>query len=665
MGSSLKLPQQGLISCPVGVLTKQSFRQQAALFWYGQQQVYGEAANSRSKVLWVENNLETEPRETDLTWLDELGAPYLIAKPYYEIFNCPSHGVNVPLNIQAAVAQIIDQFHPNQVIEILDCDMFHLRKAPDYQVADGEILVDAIYEGWHLHSLGKNRNIIERYFKHGGDFYNGGFVPIIGRAKTIKKILEAWVEIHIDIVQRDLPDKIKWWAGMFALQAACENTEIRMKGIDATYIPGKNELEESHHIAHYSVDKYFDKKKPGWPYLKTNDFPKNVYYDCIRGWLESKKENKKESKNYDVSLSDERPKVMEAKWKHWIAKCLLMEHTDESIVANLAAKGYSESFVESEIKKAKLDPYFKGARDVFVRETTKLEEAKFEQVKAEKNNAWLLKTYEKLSRMDDSFGKIQRVPTPPFKVFVSSYLSRNRPVILQGAMDDWPAYKKWDLEYFRQVHGGASVSIQDGRDSDPHYERNQKFFRKEVVFSDFIDRLNETESSNDFYMTAGNMAQHKESIPKIFADSDSVNIGDGYLTGQTEGSLWIGPKGTVTPLHFDMVNNLFCQIRGSKRVRLVPSWSLPWVYNDYHVYSDVDAAQPDFDNHPLFKNATVYDFVVNAGEILFIPIGWWHHLESLEVSISLTRKNLALSASNSFGAGFVKESINFSVGKTD
>jgi hypothetical protein len=673
MKTPLNISEQSLISCPVGVLTKQSFRHQAALFWHAHRQVYGGGASTRTKILWVENNLATEPRVKDLAWLHELGAPYLIAKPYYEIFDCPSHGVNVPLNIQAAVAQIIDQFHPDQVIEILDCDMFHLRKAPVFQVADDEILVDSIYESWHLHSLGKHRDVIAKYFKHGGDFYNGGFVPIIGRAKTIKKILEAWVEIHIDIVKRDFSDKIKWWAGMFALQAACENTQVRMIGINATYIPGKNELALNHYIAHYSVDKFFDKKNPAWPYLKTSDFPQNRYYDCIRGWMQAKetdqdtfqKSDQEKAQALDPRQDAKSPVVMEDKWKHWIAKCLLMEHADASIVANLAAKGYSEHFVEEEIKKAKSDPYFKGARDVFAREKSKLEVTKFEQIKALKNSAWLLKTYEKLSRMDNSFGEIERISVPPFKEFVSKYLSRNRPVILKAAMEDWPAYKKWSLEYFQQVHGTATVSIQDGRDADPHYERNQKFFRKEVIFSDFIERLKQTESSNDFYMTAGNMAQHIESLPEIFADSDAVNIGDGYLTGQTEGSLWIGPKGTITPLHFDMVNNLFCQIRGRKQVRLVPSWSLPWVYNDYHVYSDVDAARPDFDKHPLFENATVYDFVVNAGEVLFIPIGWWHHLESLDMSISLTRKNLALPASNSFGAGFIKESTNFSVGKLD
>ena len=96
---------------------------------------------------------------------------------------------------------------------------------------------------------------------------------------------------------------------------------------------------------------------------------------------------------------------------------------------------------------------------------------------------------------------------------------------------------------------------------------------------------------------------------------------------------------------------------------MVPSWSMPWVYNDYHVYSDVDAANPDLDAHPLFANTTVYDFVVEPGEILFIPMGWWHHLESLEPTVSLTRKNLNLAASNAYGGGFIQESKKFKLGQ--
>lgn len=355
---------------------------------------------------------------------------------------------------------------------------------------------------------------------------------------------------------------------------------------------------------------------------------------------------------------------MEDRWRHWIAKCLVIGNSDSSILNKLEKEGYDLDTANQELEKAKLSPYIKGAKEVFDRETQKADPDRFELEKSASNQTWLLRTYEKLARLDPEYGKIQRIVAPTFEKFVEDYISKNRPVIIVNAMEDWVPFEKWSLDYFREVHGDVTVNIQDGRETNSHYEQNQKYLRKDVLFSAFLDRLKATESSNDFYMTAGNMSGHKESLPQIFADAENVNIRDSYFGERPEGSLWIGPRGTVTPLHIDMINNFFCQIVGRKRVRLVPSWSLPFVYNDYHVYSDVDASAPDFEAHPLFKEATVYDFVVKPGEILFIPVGWWHHLTSLDISVSLTRKNLRLPIPNGFGARFIRESKNFKPSQT-
>jgi hypothetical protein len=42
---------------------------------------------------------------------------------------------------------------------------------------------------------------------------------------------------------------------------------------------------------------------------------------------------------------------------------------------------------------------------------------------------------------------------------------------------------------------------------------------------------------------------------------------------------------------------------------------------------------------PLFKDATVITVPLNPGDALFIPIGWWHHVRSLDVSMTLTHIN--------------------------
>lgn len=350
---------------------------------------------------------------------------------------------------------------------------------------------------------------------------------------------------------------------------------------------------------------------------------------------------------------------MEDKWKHWMAKCILMGHSDSNIIGRLAKEKYTKEQIQLEIDSARNSPYVIGASEVFNRELNKARDLDFELEKSASNQSWLLGVYEGLSLLDDSFGEIQRITAPPFKDFVSNYIAKNRPIIITGAMQDWRPCEKWNLTYFRETHGDEIVGIQDGRESDPLFEQNQKFHRREVRFADFLDRLEATESSNDFYMTAGNMGAHKGKLSQIFADADDIDIRGEYFGKPAEGSLWVGPKGTITPLHFDMINNFFCQIMGRKQVRMVPSWNLPWVYNDYHVYSDVDLLDVDLNKYPEFENCTVYDFVIEPGEILFIPVGWWHHLVSLDTSISLTRKKLNLPGKNSFGQGFEKASRNF------
>jgi len=54
------------------------------------------------------------------------------------------------------------------------------------------------------------------------------------------------------------------------------------------------------------------------------------------------------------------------------------------------------------------------------------------------------------------------------------------------------------------------------------------------------------------------------------------------------------------------------------------------------VYSPVDPEHPDLDAFPEFAEASVKEVVISPGEALFIPVGFWHHVRSLEVSISVS-----------------------------
>lgn len=270
-----------MISIPVAV-HMDLFKWQLDLFWFSHQEVYGLQAKDKVRAIVIKRNEATDPKHETLEWTTDV--PHVMCEAYFDVLKDTEQITQLakPLNIQIGLQQIVSDFDDDQIIEILDCDMFHMRPHPELFIRDDELLVFDLYEPWHLKSLSDYRNVINIYFENGGRFYNGGFVPIIGKTKTFKKILPEWIAVHRHILQRNLDDKLKWWGGMYALQAACEKKKVRMRAEEYCYVPGINSMEESHYICHYSCDKRFDKKK--YPNIDTSTFENNIFYQRLLDW---------------------------------------------------------------------------------------------------------------------------------------------------------------------------------------------------------------------------------------------------------------------------------------------------------------------------------------------------------------------------------------------
>lgn len=103
---------------------------------------------------------------------------------------------------------------------------------------------------------------------------------------------------------------------------------------------------------------------------------------------------------------------------------------------------------------------------------------------------------------------------------------------------------------------------------------------------------------------------------------------------------WLGPKGTVSPLHQDPKNNILCQVYGSKQVLLYPPQDTEYLYpHEEQMLSNtarVDPLNPDFKVFPEFTKAKMFKCLLGPGEMLFIPVKWWHHVTALEKSFSIS-----------------------------
>lgn len=249
---------------------------------------------------------------------------------------------------------------------------------------------------------------------------------------------------------------------------------------------------------------------------------------------------------------------------------------------------------------------------------------------------WLLGTQERQRRLSALAGGLLRTNGMDSQQFLDHFYAPGRPCVIGGAIDHWPALSRWTPAYLRETVGKALVEFQGGRDKAGDFELAKDRHKQRLPFTAYMDLI-ENNPGNDAYVTAYNSAANVAAFTPLMADVGDVPC----ALGPGQGMLWVGPGGTFTPLHFDLTNNLLIQITGRKHVHLIAPADTRYLYHNRHVFSDVhdiqDAAQ--LDRHPLARQARPYDVVLEPGDMLYIPIGWWHQVRSLDFSVMMTCTN--------------------------
>lgn len=219
------------------------------------------------------------------------------------------------------------------------------------------------------------------------------------------------------------------------------------------------------------------------------------------------------------------------------------------------------------------------------------------------------------------------------------------PVVITGAMHDWPA-TSWSVQNLQQFGGvpiPVEISYNGGDYRDLHTMASDKKFEAdvEIPFAMLLES-----------MQAGQGRQSSAEVLLYAAQVDLISlipelksgIGTPPLTVIRDRlykrNTWLGPAGTTTPLHCDPYFNLFCQVWGSKYVRMYDQkyaqhlypFSNPFLRNT----SQVHVEKIDSKQFPGFSKVPYLEHSLQPGEMLFIPKKYWHFVQAREMSWSVS-----------------------------
>lgn len=273
-----------MITIPVAV-ANDWFRKQIDFFQFQHIEVYGQEAKDKAIIPIVNKNYPNEEIKQDIDW--DMKLPYKMVDSILDMYDLDKDWF-IPTNVFTAAKQIIEDLPNEEIVEVIDADLVHLKKYTGIIPKQNEVIADAYYDNWHLKTSTRNSqnyHVIRKYLKHNDFKYmNGGF-NVIARVDTLKAIIDEIIEVSIKICKEQKGNNHSWWQAMYGLNIACHNNKIKMIDGKNCYYPSINTLRDKHHIAHYCCDGYMDKRR--MHELEPDKFPNNKFYKQAKKWLKS------------------------------------------------------------------------------------------------------------------------------------------------------------------------------------------------------------------------------------------------------------------------------------------------------------------------------------------------------------------------------------------
>ncbi len=228
--------------------------------------------------------------------------------------------------------------------------------------------------------------------------------------------------------------------------------------------------------------------------------------------------------------------------------------------------------------------------------------------------------------------KVENITPQDFK---EKYYNTMKPVVITGLAKQWPAYQKWGWDYFIDMVGNEEVGVYDNVKSDSYTPINTA--DGYMKFGEYLEKVKAGPVELRIFLF--NIFQHAPQIIKDFTWPDELM--KGFVKKYP--MLFVGGKGSITHIHFDidMSHILHTQFVGRKRVLLFPHeeqyklYRKPWEVLSLANFANYNESF-DYNSFPATKFAKGYEVILEHGDTLFMPAGYWHHMEYIDAGFAMS-----------------------------
>ena len=231
--------------------------------------------------------------------------------------------------------------------------------------------------------------------------------------------------------------------------------------------------------------------------------------------------------------------------------------------------------------------------------------------------------------------------------FAKDFYSAQKPVVIKDLARKWPAYSKWNWDYFKQLVGDKKVGLYNNIKSDAYTPINTADDYK--TFGGYIDMISAGPAAWRIFLF--NIFNHAPQLVQDFTWPE--HLMKGFVKKYP--MLFVGGQTSITHMHFDidLSNILHTQFSGRKRVLLFPFeeqhklYRKPWEVLSMADFSNyyTNTSKIDYNRFPALKRAKGYEVILEHGDTLYMPAGYWHHMEYLDSGFAMSLRALQPSMS--------------------